>query len=243
MKAKSPMDTSTKPTAVVVGASSGIGEALARKLIDDGWRVSLLARRTDRLKAMAERSASTTVAAIDLSQPDTANAAMPNFLEGLGHVDVVVVSAAVGHVNHALDWAIEKETLIVNTVGFAAIAQAAFKHFEAQGHGHLVGISSIAKLRASGGAASYGASKAFVSSYLDGLRDLARGHRLRIDVTEICPGFVDTPMLKAKKPFWVVSPTHAANLIHRAIIKRPKLAYVSRRWRLIAWLLKALPTR
>lgn len=237
------MDTSTKRTAVIVGASSGIGEALAHRLINDGWRVILLARRTDRLNAIAERSTRATVAAIDLSNPDAANASMAQFLADAGQVDVVVISAAVGHVNHALDWAIEKETLTVNTVGFVAIAQAAFKHFEAQGHGHLVGISSIAKLRASGGAASYSASKAFVSSYLDGLRDLARGHRLRIVVTEICPGFVDTPMLKAKKPFWLVSSTHAADLIHRAIVKRSNFAYVSRRWRVVAWLLKALPAR
>jgi short-subunit dehydrogenase len=114
-------------------------------------------------------------------------------------------------------------------------------HFLSRGSGHLVGISSVAKLMASGDAAAYSASKAFVSTYLDGLRDKARSHRRTIAVTEICPGFVDTAMMKADKPFWVASPAQAADCIARAIRRRARHAYVTPRWALIGLALRLLP--
>ena len=167
------MDQLPIRTALIIGGSSGIGEALARKLSSEGWKLGLAARRTERLQALSneiDRVAS--ILSIDLAEVDSARSSFEGGLAQVGQVDLVVISAGIGHVNETLAWDLDRETIAVNTLGFAAIAQAAFRHFESHGRGHLVGISSIAKLRANGGAASYCASKAFVSSYLDGDRDL-----------------------------------------------------------------------
>ena len=229
-------------TAVIVGASSGIGEALARLIHADGWRVHLLARREDQLRSVAA-SLGDRVAThvIDLSEIVSARAAFGALLEAIGDVDVVVVSAGTGDENPDLDWAIEKRTFDVNVIGFAAVADASMNHFREAGGGHLIGITSLAALRGSGPAASYAATKAFQSTYLDGLRALGKASGAAITVTEIQPGFVDTAMMKAPNPFWVISADEAARQIQRAIARRPKHAYVPRRWALVAWILRWLP--
>ncbi|MDX1579096.1 MAG: SDR family NAD(P)-dependent oxidoreductase [Gemmatimonadota bacterium] len=126
-------------------------------------------------------------------------------------------------------------------MGFAALADAAFRHFEEAGGGHLVGITSLAAVRASGGAPAYSASKTFASSYLAGLRHRALGAGLPITVTEVRPGFVDTAMAQGEDLFWVATPEEAASQIAEAIERRRRVAYVTRRWRMVAALLNVLP--
>ena len=82
---------------------------------------------------------------------------------------------------------------------------------------------------------------ALQSTYLDGLRALGKVSDADITVTEIQPGFVDTAMMKAPKPFWPISADEAAQQIQRAVFRRPKHAYVPRRWALVAWILPLLP--
>ena len=229
-------------TAVLVGASSGIGEALARRLYADGWDVHLLARREDQLRSIAASLGDrATARTIDLSEIEPARTAFAALLEDIGDVDLVVVSAGTGDENPGLDWSIEKRTFDVNVIGFAAAADASINHFRATGGGHLIAITSVAALRGSGPAASYAATKAFQSTYLDGLRALGKASGAEITVTEIQPGFVDTAMMKAPNPFWVVSADEAAQQIQRAISRRPKHAYVPKRWALVAWMLRWLP--
>jgi short-subunit dehydrogenase len=235
-------------TAVVIGASSGIGEALVHQLNREGWRVALLARRLDRLEAMRQVLApDTVVRRIDVTDDDAA-AIFDEVVDDLGGVDLVIISAGAGHNNRDLNVELDVETVAVNVLGFMTTAQAAVRHFLRRGHGHLVGISSIAALRGNGAAAAYAASKAFQSVYLDGLRDLARQSGLPIAVTEVQPGFVDTAMMKPERPLpWVArwllvsSPAVAARQILRAVRKRSKHAYISRRYGLVAFVLKLLP--
>jgi short-subunit dehydrogenase len=115
------------------------------------------------------------------------------------------------------------------------------RYFIKQKSGHLVGISSIASIRGNEVAPAYAASKAFVSTYLEGMmRKTAKAH-LPIAITDIQPGFVDTPMAKADKLFWVASPEKAARQIFSAILKKKEKAYITKRWVLVAWVLKLLP--
>jgi len=233
-------------TAVIVGASSGIGEALAHELHCAGWRLALLARRLDRLEALRETLApETVVRGLDVAQVDVA-ATFERLLEELGGVDLVIISAGTGH-NGALHWELDVDTVTVNVLGFMAVAQVAMHHFLKRGRGHLVGISSIAALRGNR-AATYAASKAFQSVYLDGLRDLARHSGHPIVVTEVQPGGVDTAMLKPDRPLpavvrrlFVASPAKAARQILRAIQKQKKHAYITRRYAVVAFILKLLP--
>jgi short-subunit dehydrogenase len=229
-------------TAVIIGASSGIGAALARQMAAEGWRLGLAARRLDRLEALADEFApKAVVRRLDLAEPEQAMTVLDGLFDELGGADLVVISSGTGYPNPDLDWAPDRDTLSVNVVGFTAAAQAAMRHFLRRGRGHLVGITSVGGLRGDADGAAYCASKAFQSIYLDGLRALASRRRLPITVTEAQPGFVDTAMMKAKNPFWIASPEAAARDILAAIRKRAKHAYITRRWAIIAFLFKRLP--
>jgi short-subunit dehydrogenase len=242
------MDRDSGRTAVIIGASSGIGEALAHELNREGWRLGLLARRLDRLEALRQTLApETVVRRIDVTQDDAA-AIFDQILDELGGVDLVIISAGAGHNNRDLNAELDVDTVTVNVLGFMTTAQAAVRHFLRRGRGHLVGISSVAALRGNCAGAAYAASKAFQSVYLDGLRDLVRQSGLPIAVTEVQPGAVDTAMLKTERPLptvarWLLvsSPAIAAQQIMRAVRKRAKHAYTTRRYALVAFILKLLP--
>jgi len=241
-------------TAVIVGASSGIGEALARRLSDGGWRVGLMARRLELLNTIAadiggaQTGREVFVQAIDLCDPANAASTLSGLLARMNPVDLVVISSGTGSLNRDLAWEQDKGTCAVNVAGFTAIAQTAMRYFIECGVGHLVGITSIAALRGNAASAAYCASKAYQSTYLDGLRDLIRSKRLPITVTEIQPGFVDTAMMKTEEPLspivrrlLVASPAQAADQIASAIKRRANHAYAPRRYALIAALIKCLP--
>jgi short-subunit dehydrogenase len=242
------MDRDSGRTAVIIGASSGIGEALAHQLNREGWRLGLLARRLDRLEALRRTlGPGTVVRRLDVTQDD-APAVFDAVLDELGGVDLVIISAGAGHNNRDLNAELDLETVAVNVLGFMKTAQLAVRHFLKRGRGHLVGITSVAALRGNGAGAAYAASKSFQSVYLDGLRDLARQSGLPIAVTEVQPGFVDTAMMKPERPLptaarWllVASPAVAARQIMGAIQKRAKHVYITRRYGLVAFVLKLLP--
>lgn len=235
-------------TAVIIGASSGIGEALAHGLHRAGWRLGLLARRRDRLEALRDAlTPETVVRSLDVAQPHAA-ATLEHVIDELGGVDLVIISAGTGHNNRDLQWDLDAETVTVNVGGFMAMAQTAMRHFLGRGRGHLVGISSVGALRGNGPGAAYAASKAFQSVYLDSLRDLAKQSGHPIVVTEVQPGFVDTAMMKPERPLpalarrlFVASPEKAAGQILRAIQKRKKHAYITRRYALVALVARLLP--
>ena len=235
-------------TAVIIGASSGIGEALARELNREGWRLCLMARRMDRLEALRQSlSPDTVVHAFDVTHTD-APATIERVLVELGSADLVIITAGTGHNNAELREDLDADTVSVNVVGFMKVAQAVMRQFLKRGRGHLVGVSSVGALRANQSAAAYCASKAFQSIYLDGLRDRAKRSGLPIIVTEVQPGFVDTAMMKPERPLsgvaralLVVSPALAARQIVKAVQRRAKHVYVPRRYALIALLAKFIP--
>jgi short-subunit dehydrogenase len=234
--------------AIVVGASSGIGRALALRLAREGYAVGLTARRLPLLLELQAEigprgpgSAGCFVRQMDVSDTAQAMALLEDLIAEMGGADLIVVNAGTGHLNPGLDWEPEDETLGVNVRGFAAMANVAWRHLVGRGAGHLVSISSIAALRGGGGAPAYNASKAFVSVYMDGLRHkLARLHS-PVAITDIQPGFVRTAMAQGPNVFWAVSPEAAAEQIWQAIRGRRKRAIIPRRWWLIAWLMRIVP--
>jgi short-subunit dehydrogenase len=233
-KARNTMQT-LPGTAVVLGSSSGIGAALAKQLGAAGWRLGLAARRIDRLEALArELPSAPLVRRIDLRETEAAAALLEALFGALGGVDLVIISSGMGELNPDLDWALDRDTLAVNVLGFTAAAQVAMRHFLRRGRGHLVGITSVGGLRGDAVGSAYCASKAYQSIYLDGLRDAVAQRRLPIAVTEAQPGFVDTAMMKAPRPFWVASAEAAASQIIAAVRRRSKHVYVTRRWAIIA---------
>jgi short-subunit dehydrogenase len=224
--------------AIIVGASSGIGRALARELSGE-YDLGLAARRTDRLKAVGEDIGGAHVASIDVTEPD-ARGRFDDLVDSLGGVDLVVLSSGIGRYNPDLDWDDERDTIGVNTRGFTALATAAMNHFEGSDGGHLVGISSVAAEIGSPTMPAYSATKAYVSRYLEGLRYRSDDD---ISVTDVRPGFVDTPMSPDTDRFWECSSETAAGQIAHAIRKDKDVAYVTRRWWLVSKVLGILPDR
>jgi short-subunit dehydrogenase len=228
--------------AIIIGATSGIGSELAKIFSNQGYEVGILGRREMLLAEVVKGLPGKSYARqIDITIPIVAIEKLNKLIEDMGGVDVIVISAGVGYINADLDWAAEEKTICTNVSGFTAMCNAAMKFFLKQGDGQLVGISSIAAIRGSGGAPAYAASKAFVSNYLEGLRLWAYKKGLPVTVTEIQPGFIDTAMAKGDGLFWVAPTNKAARQIYRAIIKKRSHAYITRRWRFIAWLMKGLP--
>ncbi|SEV84084.1 SDR family NAD(P)-dependent oxidoreductase [Natrinema salifodinae] len=238
--------------AILVGASSGIGEALARRLAADGYEVGLAARRTERMRRIgAELPTKASVATMDVTDTADAREGFFELAAAMESVDLVVISAGVGELNRELAWEPTRRTADVNVRGFAAIATAAMRYFEAtadraskgerDGAGHLVGISSVAAHFGNGSAPAYNASKAFVTTYLEGLRNRQADRDADVTITTVEPGFVDTDL--SMGGFWECSPETAAEQIARAIEKKRTHTYVTRRWRLVVWFLKAMPER
>jgi short-subunit dehydrogenase len=224
--------------AIVIGASSGIGRELAKILAKEGYEVGLVARRKALLLSLGKAiSGKTYIKQIDISRPE-AIGKIESFIQEMEAVDLVILNSGTGFINPEMDWKKDKETLDVNVLGFSAMANVFMKHFLSKGSGHLVGISSIAAIRGSG---VYSASKAFVSNYLEGLRHRAFKERKQIIVTDIKPGFVDTAMAKGEGLFWVIPAETAAAMIYKAIKKKKNHAYITARWRLVAWILKCMP--
>ncbi|MEL6444163.1 MAG: SDR family NAD(P)-dependent oxidoreductase [Bacteroidota bacterium] len=228
--------------AIVVGATSGIGRALALALGARGYAVGVTGRRADLLtELLAELPATSEAAEMDVTQLAGARRGFDGLVERMGGVDLVVISAGTGHTDEAKSWAHVRETVETNVLGFAALADAAYRHFETRGHGHLVGITSVAAVRESGLAPAYHASKAFAARYLAGLRHRAVKSDLALVVTDVRPGFVDTAMAKGDGLFWVATPGRAASQIVAAIEKRRSVVYVTKRWRGVAAVLASLP--
>ena len=237
------MTAPTRPrTAVVVGSTSGIGRALAVALDARGWAVGLAGRRAallDEVRASLSPRANDKV--LDVRDVEEARRRFEALCERMGGADLVVLSAGTGHTDEADAWPHVRETVETNALGFAALADAAVRHFEARGGGHLVGTTSVAAVREGGAAPAYHASKAFAARYLAGLRHRALKAGLPLAVTDVRPGFVDTAMAKGDGLFWVASPEQAAAQIVEAIGKHRRVVYVTRRWRGIAAVLAALP--
>ncbi|ELZ09803.1 SDR family NAD(P)-dependent oxidoreductase [Natrinema thermotolerans] len=234
--------------AIVVGASSGIGEALSRRLAADGYEIGLAARRTERMRRIGnELPTKSYVATMDVTAVEDARQGFFDLAEAMPSVDLVVLSAGVATVNRDLEWEPERQTIDVNVRGFTALATAAMEYFEStpdhasESDGHLVGISSVAAHIGNDDAPAYSASKAYVSTYLEGLRYREGDRDTDVAITTIEPGFVDTKL--SLGGFWECSPETAAAQIARAIEKKRTHAYVTRRWRAIAWLVDLLPER
>lgn len=229
--------------AIVIGASSGIGEQLAMLLAKDGYKVGITARRKENLETLkASKPESFVVKAFD-SASDNNTEKLTELAQELGGLDLLIMSSGIGDMNRYLDLEIEQRTNRLNVMAFTEISIWAYNYFEKQGHGHYINISSMAGIRGSKRSPSYNASKSYQISYLEGLRQKAASTSKAIYVTDIRPGFVQTDILKGKGLFWVATKERAAAQIISAIKKKKEVAYITKRWAIIAAALTVMPSR
>lgn len=228
--------------AVVIGATSGIGRGLAERLAAAGWRVGVVGRREALLRELVERYPFNMLHAVaDVTQPAAALAALSELTERLGGMDLCVVCSGTGELNPSLDFALEELAIATNVRGWTAVVDWAYGYFEHRGGGRLAVVTSVGGLRGSAAAPAYNASKAYQINYAEGLRQRAAKSASRVHVTEVRPGLADTAMAKGEGLFWVMPVERVVDQTLRAVYRGRRTAVVTRRWRLVAWLLRWLP--
>ncbi|MDR1847663.1 MAG: SDR family NAD(P)-dependent oxidoreductase [Bacteroidales bacterium] len=229
--------------AIVIGSTSGIGKEVARLLVHDGYKVGITGRREALLMDLkAEKPNSYTVKAFDITDLALTIQKMEEFVSEMQHIDLIFLCSGIGKVNQKLDFEVEKQTIMTNVLGFTNIIDWSFNFFNRQGYGHLASVTSIASLRGNRYAPSYFASKAYNKSYLEAMRGKARKTKSKISITDIRPGFVDTDLIKGQGNYPFVSPLNkASRQIYKAIRHRKKVVYITKRWNIIAFLMKIAP--
>lgn len=213
-------------TALITGASSGIGRTLATKLAAEGVHVVVAARRLELLAELAAEITSAggraTTLALDVSDAARVEAEVRALDERVGGLDLVIANAGMGREcwSGKLTWDRCAGTIAVNVSGAVATLVAALPAMVERGHGHIVGISSLAQYRGLPSNAVYAASKAFLSTFLEGVRIDLQG--TGVAVTDVRPGFVRTPMTASNKgPMpWLLEPEAAADHVLRGLKNR-----------------------
>jgi short-subunit dehydrogenase len=231
---------------IIIGATSGIGLELAKLYIQNGDLLGITGRRCQLLDALQKQFPSqVSTECFDVMGNDNIYN-LESLVHKLGGLDILIYNSGYGEVSKTLDWAIDKQTTLTNVNGFVEIVNYTFNYFVRQQKGQIAAISSIASVRENSVAPAYGASKAYESMYMAGLH--LKALRLRradpkneIYISDIQPGFVRTKMAKGKGRFWEAPVQKAAKQIFNAIEKKKRKTYVTRRWSIIARLLKWMP--
>jgi NADP-dependent 3-hydroxy acid dehydrogenase YdfG len=234
---------------LITGASSGLGEGMARRFAAMGRDLALAARRTDRLQALkkelldAHPGIRVETAVLDVDDPESVATVVPALAERLGGFDRVIVNAGIGKgasVGTGKAWA-NRAVLHTNVLGAHAQCEAAMEIFRAQGAGHLVLISSVASIRGMRETrTAYGASKAAVNALAEGIRSDVWGSGIR--VTTILPGYIATDINVGRRGPFTVELDKGVDALTEAIEREPVRAFVPAwPWRPIGALLRVLP--
>ena len=225
---------------VISGASSGIGEALARFYASPETVIALISRRRVELALPGK----TLSYPLDVTDTAALAAAAKDFVERFGAPDLVIANAgiSIGTVAEELDDVAKlRRVLDVNVVGLAATLAAFAPAMRKAGRGTLAGVASVAGFRGLAGASSYSASKSAAITWLESLR--TEMHGSGVSVVCVCPGYIDTPMTQVNRyrmPF-IISADDGARRIARAIAARRRLAVIPWQMALVAMLLRLLP--
>lgn len=233
---------------IITGASSGIGEALARAFAARGDNLGLAARRTDKLESLAREleeahGIKVAVTALDVQRDETVAAAINSLAQALGPVDIVVANAGITGVRRSGSGNLDTDKAVfqTNIVGAVATLDAATRLFAAQGHGHLVGISSVSAFFPIPGSAAYSASKAALTNYMNAMRlELAKK---KIDVTVIHPGFIKTDIAPGmeKYPFVIEADAAAKQMLAAIAAKKANAIVPALPWKPVKGLMSLMP--
>jgi short-subunit dehydrogenase len=235
--------------AIVVGASSGIGAALVKRLALEGYTVAALARRADRLTALCSEvnAAAGETRAVAYPHDVTDYASVPALLQkiitDLGGLDLFVYNSGIALPTGFKHYNFEKDlrTTEVNYLGALAWLNPVAAMFQSAKAGTIVGISSVAGDRGRVGNPSYNASKAALTSYFESLRN--RLTRRGVHVLTVKPGYVATEMTQGQKGmFLVASVDTTVNDIYRAIRRRKQVLYTPWFWGWIMLVIRHIPS-
>ena len=238
--------------AVVLGASSGIGMEVCRRLLDEGWTLGVASRRTPLLMQLKEQWPDRVeVATIDVNDEEAPQQLL-DLIATLGGIQLFFYAPGIGKQNPSLEADIEMATVNTNAMGFTRMIGTAYRYMAENGGGHIAAITSIAGTKGLGAAPSYSATKAFQNVYIQSLEQQANMRKLPIRFTDIRPGFVDTPLLGdgKKYPLLMDADKVAKDILH-AIQQQRHVRVIDWRYRLLVpfwrmipnWLWRRLPIR
>lgn len=245
--------TALRKTILITGASSGLGEGMAREFARRGRNLALCARRTDRLDALRAEllqlhpNIRVSVRALDVNNHEQVFDVFHVFEQEFGGIDRIIVNAGMGKGQPLGTGFFFKANLLTAQTNFvAALAQceAALEIFRKQGQGHLVTISSMSAMRGLPGNVSvYAATKAGLAALSEGMRAEFKNKKLPIVVTTIFPGYIRSEInAKVKKTPFMVDTETGCRALAAAIEKEPAEACVpSWPWRLIGWYMRNAP--
>jgi len=233
-----------KKRIAIIGATSGIGRALTVEMHKRGFIVGATGRRIERLQEL-EQQLQTHIHTqfMDVVELDDTIDQLDQLKKDMDGLDIIVVNAGVSNYQkESVGRQADLHVIDVNVRGFANLASYSFNLFEEQGHGQIVGISSVAGLFGWGLNIPYNASKSFMNTYLQGYRQKANHSDADISVSTIMPGFVESEMTEGKRDlFWVQETEKAAKQIADAIERKKHETYITKRWRLVGWFVKLIP--
>jgi len=233
------------PVVFLTGATSGIGEALARHYAAQGAKLGLVARRGELLESLSRSlpsGADTYIA--DVRDPGALKAAAADFVAKHGVPDLVIANAGISHgtaTDHADDIAVFQEILDTNVIGMVNTFHPFIAGMRRAKRGKLVGVASVAGYRGLPGAGAYSASKAAAIKYLESLRVELRGTGVK--VATVCPGYIATPMTE-KNPYpmpFIISADDFAQRFSRAVAAGKDHVVIPWQMGLVAKLLTVLP--
>jgi len=240
---------SPRKRAILIGASSGIGAALARRLACEGYSLALLARREDLLRALCDeinRMAGEIRAVYyvhDVTDYDSVPGLLQKIVADLGGLDLFIYNSGIALPLGMKRYEFDKDRRVteVNYLGALAWLNPVAAMFNYLRAGTIVGISSVAGERGRVGTPSYNASKAALTCYLEALRN--RLTRRGVHVLTVKPGYVRTDLSAGvKRLFFDISPERAADDIWRAIRRRRQEVYTAPIWRLVMLVVRNIPS-
>jgi NAD(P)-dependent dehydrogenase (short-subunit alcohol dehydrogenase family) len=238
--------------ALIIGASSGIGKAIAEQLLKHGVSVAMVARRREPMEEIAQGATPPSggvargkalVYEHDVRHYEEVPALFQQITLDLGGLDLVVYASGVmpSVEENEYNFTKDREMIEVNLLGAFAWLDEAAARFERTKSGTIIGISSIAGERGRRGSPAYCTSKAALSTFLESLRN--RLSRYGIKVVTIKPGFIDTEMTRGKSGlFWLISAEAAATKILHAARSGKSTAYIPGRWRIVSMILHSIPS-
>ena len=238
------MKSSHTKSAVVMGATSGIGYEVALLLAQRGWQVGVAGRREEILSQLVKQQPGIVAyEVIDVNSPQ-ATEGLQRLIAKLGQMDLYFHSSGIGFQNSSLDAEKELSTIETNCLGMARLVGEAFRYFAShpEREAELAVISSIARTKGLGAAPAYSASKRFTSHYLECLCQLKRIRGLHhIHLTDIRPGFVRTPLIEGSCFPMQLDAREVAETIVRAIERRKAVVTINWLYRLLVWCWQLIP--
>jgi short-subunit dehydrogenase len=236
------MKSPAKRKVIIIGATSGIGKEMALQYVKKGYYVGITGRREILLHQLQQEfPLQIFTECFDVRGEDNIEH-LNTLIRKLGGVDIFIFNAGYGEVSTVLNAEIERATYETNVKGFVELTAYMFNYFLQQGRGHLAATSSIASAKGNSFAPAYSASKAFMSTYMEGLHMKAKKLNANLKITDIQPGFIKTKLAKGNKQFWVAEPKKATEQIIAGIESKRWRIYVTRRWWLVAKLMKYSPS-